>query len=379
MGRGQWRTKPDEVELRGFNRSLAEIEWLLLILILAYIVVPGTRVDDPPTVILACAAFAAFVIGFRYLNLFRLEAPWKLTLETWAMILLIAVVVWHTGKFDSPLNHLYLLAIIFSALTLGKVVTLLEVGLIAALYLHASYGALGTEVFAYRTFSYVMLQFTPYVLVAYLTSLLAADMSHARASVQKLSETDDLTGLPNMRAFSTALEHQCQRAEAGGKSFGVMMIDADQLKEINDRLGHDAGNEMILHIAASIRRGLRGSDLLARFGGDEFVVLLPNADEEGTGAVAERVRRSVANSAVDVGGESLAVTVSIGFAVYPYMADAPRDLLSCADRALYESKRDGRNSVRAYRERRSAGAEVPAAEGVGATGNGRRAPTIDSP
>lgn len=358
MGREQAYTQPDELELRGFNRSLAEIEWLLLILILAYVVVPGSRVDTPPQVILACAIFALFVIGFRYANLFRLEASWKLTLETWAMIVLTAFVVWHTGKIDSPLNNLYLLVIIFSALTLGKVVTLLEVGLIAALYLHAAYGALGTEVFAYRTFSFVMLEFTPFVLVAYLTSLLAADMSHARASVQKLSETDELTGLPNMRAFSTALESRCQRAEADGKSFAIMMIDADQLKPINDRLGHDSGNEMILHIAASIRRGLRGSDLLARFGGDEFVVLLPDADEEGTSVVAERVRRAVANSAVDINGESLAVTVSIGFAVYPDMADDPRDLLSCADRALYQSKHGGRNRVRAYGQEARAVEEV---------------------
>lgn len=358
MGREQAYTQPDELELRGFNRSLAEIEWLLLILILVHVVVPGTRVEASPQVVLACALFALFVIGFRYTNLFRLEAPWKLTLETWAMILLTAVVVWHTGKIDSPLNNLYLLVIIFSALTLGKTVTLLEVALIAALYLHASYGALGTEMFAYRTFSFVMLKFAPFVLVAYLTSLLAADMSHARASVQKMSETDDLTTLPNMRAFSTALEQQCQLAEADGKSFGIMMIDADELKPINDHLGHDAGNEMIRHVAASIRRGLRGSDLLARFGGDEFVVLLPNADEEGTGVVAERVRRAVANSAVDIDGESHSVTVSIGFAVYPAMADEPRDLLSCADRALYESKNGGRNRVQAYRERAGAVAEA---------------------
>ncbi|MDZ7786586.1 MAG: GGDEF domain-containing protein [Halofilum sp. (in: g-proteobacteria)] len=358
----QSHTKPDEVELRGFNRSLAEIEWLLLTLVLAYVVVPGTQVGNTPVVILACTLFALFVLGFRYLNLCRLEASWKLTLETWAMIVLTAFVVWHTGKVDSPLNHLYLLSIIFSALTLGKVVTLLQVALIAALYLHASYGALGTEVFAYRTFSHVMLTFAPYVLVAYLTALLAADMSHARASVQKLSETDDLTGLPNMRAFSTALERQCEEAEDEGKPFGVMMIDADELKPINDELGHEAGNDMILHVAASIRRGLRGSDLVARYGGDEFVVLLPDADEAATSEVAERVRRSVANSAVDIGGRSLAATVSIGYAVFPDMADEPRDLLSCADRALYESKHRGRDRAHAYREGARRAGEAVGAE-----------------
>lgn len=75
-----------------------------------------------------------------------------------------------------------------------------------------------------------------------------------------------------MRALSTALERQLERAESADASFGILMIDADRLKPINDRMGHNAGNEMILHVVAGIRRGLRASDLVARYGGDEFVV-----------------------------------------------------------------------------------------------------------
>ncbi len=342
------RAMPNEIELRGFNRSLAEIEWLLLILILAYLVVPGGQVDNQPLVIGVCMGFALFVLGFRYANLLRLEARWKLTLETWVMIAVTAIVVWNTGLIDSPLINLYLLTIIFSALTLGKVVTLLEVGLIAALYLHAAHAQLGAEVFAYRTFSSVMLNFAPFALVAYLTSLLGADMSIARASMRKLSETDDLTGLPNMRAFTAALERQIRKAEVAGTPFGVMMIDADGLKPINDNNGHDAGNRMILHIVSAIHRGLRGSDMVARYGGDEFVVLVPDADQETVAMVAERVRRSVANSAVDIDGESTSVTVSIGFAVYPDTATEPERLLARADEALYAGKRAGRDHVRAH-------------------------------
>ncbi len=77
---------PNEIELRGFNRSLAELEWLLLILILAHVIIPGASVTDQPQVVGVCTLFALFVLGFRYFNVLRVEARWKLTLETWAMI-----------------------------------------------------------------------------------------------------------------------------------------------------------------------------------------------------------------------------------------------------------------------------------------------------
>lgn len=339
---------PNEIELRGFNRSLAEIEWLLLILILAHVVIPGPAVTDQPQVVGACALFALFVLSFRYFNLLRLEARWKLAIETWAMIALTAFVVWKTGRIDSPLMNLYLLVIIFSGLTLGKIITLLEVALIAVLYLHAGHAELGDAIFAYQTFSGLMLNFAPFVLVAYLTALLGADMHVARASAQKLSETDELTSLPNMRSFTASLDRECRQAAVAGTSFGLLMIDADNLKPVNDELGHNAGNEMIKHLVSSIERGLRGSDIVARYGGDEFVVLLPEADRKATAEVAERVRRSVAHAALGLNGRSMSVTVSIGFVVYPHDGADPKLLLNRADEVLYEAKRHGGDCIRDY-------------------------------
>lgn len=169
--------------------------------------------------------------------------------------------------------------------------------------------------------------------------------------MRDFSETDDLTDLPNMRAFAAALERQCPKAEVAEVSFGVMMIDADGLKPINDQNGHDAGNQMIQHVVSAIHRGVRSSDLVARCGGDEFVVLVPDGDHETVGMVAERVRQSVENSAVDIDGTSMSVTVSIGFAVYPDTARDPDGLPRRADEALYAGKRAGRDHVQAYETR----------------------------
>lgn len=336
---------PAQIELKNFNRTLAEIEWLLLILILLYLLVPGTDVVDRINIVLACSAFAVFVLLFRYANLLTTAAPWKLAIETWVMILLIAFVILRTGGMDSPLLNLYLLVIVFSALTLGKVVTLLEVALITAFYLFVVQLELGTQLYTYEAFSGVMIRFAPFLLVAYITSLLAADMVHTRDIVHRLSETDELTGVFNMRAFLSRLSRQLEESEKEGSHFAVMMIDADRLKAVNDNLGHEVGNRLIQSVVTSVRQGLRSSDIIARYGGDEFVALLPGANEDAAREAGERVRATVENTSFNFEGRRVSTTVTVGFAVYPEMGETVEDLLANADRALYAGKDGNRNCV----------------------------------
>ena len=339
---------PEQLELKSFSRTLAEIEWLLLILILVQLFVPGWISASSMPIIVASAIFAGFVVLFRYVNLFTAEVRWKLAIETWAMILLISFVIWHTGKSESPLINLYLLVIVFSSITLGRMVTLLEVGLITAFYLFCSHEALGPAFFTYSAFSNVMVNFAPFLVVAYVTSLLAADMSYTRSVVQQISETDELTGLLNMRAFHAQLAGHLRECERDGTPFALMMIDADNLKYTNDRLGHEVGNRLILSVVTGIQSGLRSSDTIARYGGDEFIALLPRATAEPARDAGERVCRSVENTTFDAGGERVATTVSIGFAVYPDMGTDIQVLISRADAALYASKQAGRNRVTGY-------------------------------
>ncbi len=334
----------DQIELDGFNRTLAEFEWLLLVLILGYSVIPGSSSGNE-LVILACTAFAVFVILFRYLKLFSLERRWKLALETWVMIALVTFSVWHTGKSESPLLSLYLLPTIFSALTLGKVTTLLQVGLITALYLHAAYAAEQELFFSYATFSQVLLNFAPVVLVAYLTSLLAADMRSARSFAQELAETDELTRLLNMRAFNTVLRKEEARAKQQNGHFALMMIDMDAFKTINDRFGHETGNEMLRNLATTCLKTLRSSDIIARYGGDEFIVLLPGTEPAAAREAADRLRQSIANMSFDAGGDRISTTVSIGCVFYPDTSDDLAELLARADLLMYDSKSGGRNRV----------------------------------
>lgn len=341
--------KVAQEELRGFSRSMAELEWLILIACLLYLVVPGAAIKDRPALIAVMVAFAAFVVVFRYTNFHLSEARWKLAVETWAMLAFISCTLWYTGDVHSPLINLYLLVIISAALTLGKLVTFMELGLIACWYVYMAYSTYGEDAFSLHTLSDLIAIFSPFVLVAYLTSMLSSDIHHAKRQVVKLSETDELTGLPNMRAFNMMLHKETRRFMRYGRPFSLMMIDVDGLKEVNDRYGHEAGNRLIMMTATHIKSCGRKVDTVARYGGDEFIMLLPETESDYVHQFAERVREAVEKTSCDVQGARLRSTVSIGIACCPADAISPRDLMDKADAALYSSKRAGRNQTTLWR------------------------------
>lgn len=338
----------EQVELKGFSRSVAELEWLLLILVLLYFIAPGTLVVDRFMVVIAMISFAAFVLLFRYINLRELDARWKIAIETWVMIGFITWVCLYTGRNESPLLHLYLLVIITSGLTLGKITTLLEFALITCLYLYLGYPAFHAREFALADFTQLMIQFAPFLLVGYLIAMLSADLHFARRMFEHLSETDDMTGLLNKRAYNKLSTREIMKAVRYSHPFTVMMIDADNLKVINDEYGHDLGDKLIRTLADTIKHNLRETDILARYGGDEFIVFLPETDAERARDVGERIHDAVGNVKFAVYKKTLPLSVSIGLASYPVDSNTPEDILERADRALYYSKRQGRNQITTY-------------------------------
>lgn len=332
-------------ELQGFSRTLAELEWLILVLVLLYFVVPSSAILDKWGIIIAMAIYASFIISFRYSKLLTEENRWKLAVETWAIILFITWCVYKTGGIDSPLINLYLLVIIFSALTLGKLLTLLEFVLITAIYFYLGQSVYYQDTFSMLYFSEVMMLFVPYLLVGYLTSLLAADLKNAREGLELLSDTDELTGLKNRRAFNNELEAHIKRAARYNNRFSVLMLDADNLKSVNDLFGHAVGDKLIISIAQVIQETLRETDVLARYGGDEFVVILPETIEKPALEIAERIRSSVQNTSFSSGGERVSSTISIGISCFPDDSELGSEIIAKADSALYKSKRKGKNTI----------------------------------
>jgi diguanylate cyclase (GGDEF)-like protein len=335
-------------ELKGFSRSMTELQWLLLILVILYFFVPTRPITNEDAVIVTLITYTALVMIFRYFNFNARESRIKLAFETWLMVAFITIVLWHTGLVESPLLNLYLLVIIACAITLGKVMTLLEVILIACCYLYMGYETYSVGLFVPETFTTLMAKFSPFLLVAYVTSMLATDILYAKRKITILSQTDELTGLLNMRAFNMILEKEIARATRYAQPFTVIMIDVDGLKGINDRFGHTAGSKLVETVGHSINECVRSSDVLARYGGDEFVILLTHTSTEHARTAAERIRSAIDNTSFDMKGNRIATTVSIGIASFPEGVNDAVDVLDKADMALYKSKQGGRNKVTYY-------------------------------
>jgi diguanylate cyclase (GGDEF)-like protein len=346
----QLNTVFEEEELKGFARSMAELQWLLIILAILYFFIPIRPISNIDAMIITMVCYSGLVLIFRYLNFYTYETRWKLAIETWVMISFITSILWHTGMIESPLLNLYLLVIIACAMTQGKVMTLLEVALIACCYLYMGYQSYSVEIFAPQTFTMLMAKFSPFLLVAYVTSMLASDIKSAKNRIALMSQTDELTGLLNMRAFNAILEKEVAIAERYSSPFTVLMIDVDGLKQVNDNFGHTAGSRLVKIVASSLKNCIRKPDVLARYGGDEFVVLMPQTRRDQAQIAAERIRAAIDHTSFDMSGKRVATTVSVGIASFPDPVIEPEAVLDKADVALYKSKQSGRNKVTYYNE-----------------------------
>jgi diguanylate cyclase (GGDEF)-like protein len=340
----------EQEELRGISRTVAEIHWLLLILVLLYLVFGGVRDDAEEAAAVSAGLFfyAALVMTFRYANFYRRETRWKIALETWGMIAFVTWVLWHADRLQSPLLNAYLLPVITSALTLGRLTTLVNAGLIVACYVFLGQSG-STELASLRFIAGFAAQLAPVMLVAYITTMFSADIRYGLQRAKLLSETDDLTALFNTRGFAIAANRLFSQAVRYDRPACVLMIDSDNLKGVNDAYGHDAGNRLLRHLAAAIQAELRATDVPARYGGDEFIVLLPETPPKGALDVAERIRSTIAAAPLPIEGRSIACSVSVGIACFPEDGRTLDALAARADRALYQAKKRGRNCVLRYR------------------------------
>ncbi|WP_178861445.1 bifunctional diguanylate cyclase/phosphodiesterase [Thiomicrorhabdus cannonii] len=176
------------------------------------------------------------------------------------------------------------------------------------------------------------------------------DISAVKASeekIQRLAHNDPLTGLANRQLLMDRLQQSLKVAERSGRAVALLFIDLDHFKNVNDTLGHHIGDELLVEISARMSQVLRAEDTLARQGGDEFIVILPDTDENGAAHVAQKMVEAVAQK-VEVEHYDLFITPSIGIVTYPQDGNDAYTLLKNADAAMYQAKHDGRNNYRFF-------------------------------
>lgn len=192
---------------------------------------------------------------------------------------------------------------------------------------------------------------TPHVILTGLVCnvlflLVLARMADLVSAQRHAAITDGLTGLRSRRFFEQSLHAEVARAARTGGEIGLLLLDLDHFKTVNDTHGHNGGDRVLVELAHRLTAVIRPGDLAARYGGEEFVVLLPGAGPETATEIAERIRRVVASAPIAVGADRLHhVTVSIGVAGLPAVCADAEDLVLAADRALYAAKNAGRNRV----------------------------------
>ncbi len=325
----------EQAQLRGFARSVSEVEWLLLILVMLYLFATRPELARDVAVLGILIGFAALVLVFRYARPLAGRPRTKLAVEIVLMLAFVTGVL-AVGGEASALVNLYLLPIITAALALGKRATAAVLVLAAGAYFGATSAAAGGWNAALATQTLAV--FAPFVLVAFLTTLLAENIHTAKERIRALSDRDELTGLYNMRAFTRVAEREHEIATRGDGRYAILMVDLDRLKAINDTFGHEAGNRAVKLVADALQRLTRSTDVAARFGGDEFVLLLPGADREAAEEVAQRIRNVVFATTLEVDVKIVRVKVSVGVGAFPDDGNALQMVMTAADRAMYKDK-----------------------------------------
>jgi diguanylate cyclase (GGDEF)-like protein len=247
------------------------------------------------------------------------------------------------GLRDYPVDLLCVPVLLWPAFRLGRRAASIGLMSLTVLAVFGTLSGYGPMMFATPTASLAMVLFFM-SLTAVMTlglAALAAEYGDQEAQLLELVVTDPLTGLPNYRRLIEVLGAEIARSNRHDKSFAVVFFDMDGLKRINDELGHLIGSRAVCRFAETLKSACRGTDTPARYGGDEFVAVLPDTDDEGARLVIQRVAERLAEDR-----DKPELSMSAGVAIYPRDGGTPTTLLSAADRALYGVKAEKANARR---------------------------------
>ena len=179
----------------------------------------------------------------------------------------------------------------------------------------------------------------------------ALQQANLKLMLEKMASFDHTTGLMNRRAFTEIIHREHAQSKRSGKPFSLLLMDLDRFKLVNDNYGHETGDKILRGISEISRSTLRSCDWIGRWGGEEFLAILPDTDEAEAQVIAERLRESIDQFSIQLNGQLIKATMSIGVSSFPQDGETPDFLIRAADAALYEAKKTGRNRVVAAKEK----------------------------
>ena len=334
---------PDiEVPTWAYDRVVRIVAWVFILVTSTIVAVTGLWPGAQPAIFVVLAAAGLFVLVVHDLLPASTLGPARFVLEGSVGITLATLLIVLTGREASPFFFVFPLIVGGAALVVGGRITFVVAGAAGLAYLLAVFAGPDASPTP-TTLATVGVNLTAMFLLAYVALVIAREQRRARDAAIRLSTIDSLTGLFNRTFFFAAVDREIARSARSGRGFCLLMMDLDELKTINDRYGHFEGDRILRGVGEVIRDGVRRIDIAARYGGDEFVVLLPETDPTGAYVLAEKIRLGVAQLVLH--GSDARTTMSVGVVAYPQDGQTADELMITADQAMYASKRGGKNRV----------------------------------
>ena len=344
---------PEAISTQTYDRVVRIVSWVFLLATTTIVAVTGLWSSNQPAILVLLALTGMFVLVVHDLLPADALGAAKFAVEGSVAITVATLLVALTGGVQSPFFFTYPLIVAGAALVVSPAITVglagtAALGYLLAVVLGSQPGTLATP----ATTATVGINLTAMILLAYVAMVIAREQRRTRDAAIRLSTIDPLTALFNRGFFFAALEREIARSARSGRGFCLLMMDLDELKAVNDRLGHFHGDRVLHAVGDIVAAGVRRIDTAARYGGDEFVVLLPETDPTGAYVVAEKIRLGVQELELGFADAEVRPSLSIGVVSYPGDGTTADELMISADGAMYRSKRAGKNRV--------TGVDVPA-------------------
>jgi diguanylate cyclase (GGDEF)-like protein len=336
--------EPGTVPAGTYDRVVRIVSWVFILATTVIVAVTGLWPETQAAIFALLAAAGLFVLVIHDLLPPSSLGTAKFIIEGSVAITFATLLVLLTGADESPFFFTFPLIVGGAALVVSPRVTFVLAAVASLGYVFAT-AVPGEGPVDPVTVATVGINLTALVLLAYVATVIAREQRRARDAAVRLSTVDPLTNLFNRTFFFAAVDREIARSLRSTRGFCLLMMDLDELKTINDRYGHYFGDQVLRGVGEVIRSGVRKIDTAARYGGDEFVVLLPETDPTGAWVLAEKVRIGVTELSVTVGSSEIPASISVGVVSFPDDGQTSDQLMISADQAMYASKRAGKNRV----------------------------------